>query len=75
MTAPVAATSRTPIAREFRAAKAALGLRQAQIWVPDTRSPAYIAECKRQSALIASKPREWELAEELAKRSDTSGWE
>ncbi|WP_183084706.1 antitoxin MazE-like protein [Cupriavidus plantarum] len=47
MTAPVAATSRTPIAREFRAAKAALGLRQAQIWVPDTRSPAYIAECKR----------------------------
>ncbi|WP_354679094.1 antitoxin MazE-like protein [Cupriavidus plantarum] len=46
-------------AREFRAAKAALGLRQAQIWVPDTRSPAYIAECKRQSALIASEPREW----------------
>ncbi|QET03924.1 DUF3018 family protein (plasmid) [Cupriavidus pauculus] len=62
-------------AREFRAAKAALGLRQVLLWVPDTRDPIYIAECKRQSALIAAEPREWELAEELSQMSDTSGWE
>jgi hypothetical protein len=29
------------------------GFRPVQIWVPDTRSPAFIQECLRQSALIA----------------------
>jgi len=31
----------------------AAGLRPVQIWVPDTRSPGFAAECRRQSALVA----------------------
>jgi hypothetical protein len=29
-----------------------LGLRPVQIWVPDTRSPAFAAEARRQCALV-----------------------
>ena len=32
------------------------GLRPLQIWVPDTRSPAFAAEAARQSALLARSP-------------------
>jgi DNA-binding LacI/PurR family transcriptional regulator len=32
------------------------GLRPIQIWVPDTRSPAFAAEAHRQSAAIAASP-------------------
>ncbi len=32
----------------------AQGLRPIQIWVPDTRSPAFAAEARRQSRLVAS---------------------
>ena len=31
----------------------AQGLRPIQIWVPDTRSPAFAAEARRQSRLVA----------------------
>ena len=30
----------------------AQGLRPVQIWVPDTRSPHFVEECRRQSLLI-----------------------
>ena len=29
------------------------GLRPVQIWVPDTRKPGFIEECRRQSGLVA----------------------
>jgi hypothetical protein len=29
------------------------GLRPIQIWVPDTRLPGFVAECKRQSTLVS----------------------
>ena len=29
------------------------GLRQVQIWVPDTRRPDFVEECRRQSRLAA----------------------
>ena len=29
------------------------GLRPVQIWVPDTRRPDFVAECRRQSLLVA----------------------
>jgi hypothetical protein len=29
------------------------GLRPVQIWVPDSRRPEFLAECRRQSLLIA----------------------
>ena len=36
-----------------RQALRAAGLRPVQIWVPDTRSPNFAAECRRQSLLVA----------------------
>jgi Protein of unknown function (DUF3018) len=38
----------------------AQGLRPIQIWVPDTRSPEFAKEAKRQSLLIANSPYEAE---------------
>lgn len=32
----------------------AAGLRPVQIWVPDTRRPGFVEECRRQSALVAA---------------------
>ena len=34
------------------------GLRPIQIWVPDTRSPAFAVEARRQSAAVADSPDE-----------------
>ncbi len=34
------------------------GLRPIQIWVPDTRSPDFVAEAHRQSAAVATSPHE-----------------
>ncbi|MBM3549270.1 MAG: DUF3018 family protein [Alphaproteobacteria bacterium] len=39
--------------RAYRARMRAQGLRPIQIWVPDTRSPKFAAEARRQSLLIA----------------------
>ena len=39
--------------RAHRARLRELGLRPVQIWAPDTRSAAFVAEAHRQSALIA----------------------
>jgi len=33
-------------------------LRPIQIWVPDTRSPDFVAEAHRQSAAVATSPHE-----------------
>ena len=35
----------------------AQGLRPVQIWVPDTRSPHFLEECRRQSLLIKNATR------------------
>jgi len=40
--------------RACRARLRAEGLRPVQIWVPDVRSPKFVAEAHRQSALVAS---------------------
>lgn len=39
--------------QKHRAGLRAAGLRPVQIWVPDTRRPDFVAECKRQSRLAA----------------------
>ena len=53
--------SKTPSSREkvraHRERLRAQGLRPIQIWVPDTRSPAFAAEAHRQSLLIAKSER------------------
>lgn len=37
-----------------RDALRASGLRPVQIWVPDTRSPGFADECRRQSLVVAA---------------------
>lgn len=60
--------------RRYRERMRAQGFRQVQIWVPDTRSKAFAAECRRQSLLVADDPAEDALMDELEPLQDTSGW-
>ena len=57
--APKKASSRDKV-RAHRARLRAQGLRPIQIWVPDVRSPAFKAEARRQSRLVAALPGERE---------------
>lgn len=40
-----------------REALRAAGLRPVQIWVPDTRQPDFVIECRRQATLVAAADR------------------
>jgi hypothetical protein len=60
--------------RRYRERMRASGFRQIQLWVPDTRSPAFAAECRRQSLLIAEDPAEQAVMDELEALQDTEGW-
>jgi hypothetical protein len=60
--------------RRYRDRMRAKGLRQIQLWVPDTRSPAFAAECRRQSLLVADDPAEDALMDELERLQDLAGW-
>jgi hypothetical protein len=54
----------------------AAGLRPVQFWVPDTRSPEFVAEVRRQCLALKGDPAEAEilkLTEEAA--SLVEGWE
>lgn len=46
--------------RGYRVRQRAAGLRLIQLWVPDTRSPSFAAECRRQSRLLRGDPAEAE---------------
>lgn len=39
--------------QKHRATLRAAGLRPVQIWVPDTRRPGFLAQCRQQSRLVA----------------------
>ena len=43
-------------ASRYRARMRSQGFRPIQLWVPDTRSPKFAAECRRQSELVARIP-------------------
>lgn len=43
-------------ASRYRARMRAQGFRPIQLWVPDSRSPKFAAECRRQSLSIARGP-------------------
>ena len=43
-----------------RARKQLVGMRLIRLWVPDTRSPRFAAECRRQSRLVSADPTEAE---------------
>lgn len=50
-------TSREKVAA-YRAKMRAKGMRLVQMWVPDTRTPEFAAEARRQSRLLARDPRD-----------------
>lgn len=61
---------------EYRARMRARGMRQINIWVPDTRSPAFAKECRRQSLLVAKADRKEGIMDELERAAaETEGWE
>lgn len=41
------------VVRKGREAPKVAGMRPIRIWVPDTRQPGFVEECRRQSLLIA----------------------
>jgi len=47
----------------YRARKKAAGLRELRMWVPDTRTPEFKAEAKRQAALLDHSEEEREASE------------
>ena len=68
-------TSTAERVKKHRDALRAAGLRPLQIWVPDTRSPAFATECRRQSLLVAeATAHESETLLWLEKVADTEGW-
>jgi Antitoxin MazE-like len=60
--------------RRYRERMRAKGLRQIQLWVPDTRSPAFAAECRRQSLPVADDPVEQAIMDELEALQDVEDW-
>ena len=67
-------TTRHDNVRRYRERMRAQGFRQVQIWVPDTRSEAFAAECRRQSLLVANDPAEDALMDDLEPLQDGAGW-
>lgn len=62
--------------RRYRERLKVQKFRQLNLWVPDTRSPRFAEECRRQSRLAAEHDRANEvmdLLEEAAR--DIEGWE
>jgi hypothetical protein len=70
----MASTSSSSRVQKHRANLRAQGMRPVQIWVPDTHSAQFAAECRRQSALIAADPHEREMIEWIEQVADTDGW-
>lgn len=58
--------------RGYRARKQAAGLRLIQLWVPDTRSKRFAAECRRQCRLLRGDPAEAEALDFIAR---TGAWD
>lgn len=66
--------SASGVARHRQRMRAA-GFRPLQIWVPDTRSPKFAAECRRQSLRIAGDPEERKMMDALESGlDDVSDW-
>jgi len=50
-----------------------MGLRPVQLWVPNTKDPAFIAECRRQSMKL-DPTKEAGIMEWIDAVRDTDGW-
>jgi hypothetical protein len=57
-----------------RAALRRAGLRPVQIWVPEMRNPAYVADLKRRCLALRDDPQEKEILDWIEAVSDFSGW-
>jgi hypothetical protein len=53
--------------KSYRVRQRAAGLRLVQLWVPDTRSPVFAAECRRQSTQLRGDPAETDALEFIGK--------
>ena len=68
----------TPVAARVQKRRESLrkaGLRPIQLWVPDTRAPAFARECRRQSALLRQDAQERSVLRWIDAVADTAGWE
>ena len=70
----MAQTSSFTRVQKHRASLKARGMRPVQLWVPDTRSADFAAECRRQSALLDAGPQEREILDWIEQVADTDGW-
>jgi ERCC4-related helicase len=70
----MATTSSAQRVQRHRAQLRAQGMRPVQLWLPDTRSADFAAECRRQSALLSADPQERETLDWIAQVADTDGW-
>jgi hypothetical protein len=68
------ATSTAQRVQKHRDALRAAGMRQVQIWVPDTRQEGFALECRRQSRLLRADLHEAETLHCLEAVADTDGW-
>jgi len=60
--------------RKHREELRAAGLRPVQIWVPDSRRPGFVRECRRQSRKLLNDPNEKQVLKWLAKISAMEDW-
>lgn len=62
----------------YRARMRRSGLRLVQVWVPDTRAPGFLEECRRQSLAVQkpgrAKKHEREIMDWVEKTADLRGW-
>jgi len=70
----MASTSSASRVQRHRANLRAQGMRPVQLWVPDTRSVQFAAECRLQSALLTVDPHERETLDWIEQVADTEGW-
>lgn len=61
--------------RAYRSRMKTRGLRQVNLWLPDTRSPTFKKECRRQSLVVAAAERGEPLDALLNRAAGTvEGW-
>lgn len=60
---------------QYRSRMQKKGFRQVNLWLPDTRSPAFARECRRQSLLATKADRRDGILEELDQAArDIEDW-
>ncbi|TXL69694.1 DUF3018 family protein [Vineibacter terrae] len=70
---PASSKTTSNATRRYRERMRALGFRQVNLWLPDTRSPAFVKECRRQSRLASQRHDDVDALLDEA-LSDVEGW-